>query len=106
MTDNTLVNPPTLDSLRARRDEILALAARYGGYNVRVFGSVARGDATGDSDIDLLVSLPDNASLYTISGLWQDLQDLLEHSVDLVTDDPHPRRERFLQRVLKEAVLL
>lgn len=42
MSENTLISPPTLDSLRARRDEVLALAAHYGATNVRVFGSVAR----------------------------------------------------------------
>jgi len=48
--------PPTLAMLRARRGEILALADQYGAYNVRVFGSVARGEATPTSDVDLLVN--------------------------------------------------
>ncbi|MCC6802244.1 MAG: nucleotidyltransferase family protein [Anaerolineae bacterium] len=96
----------TLDDLRARRDEILALAARHGAYNVRVFGSVARGEATPDSDIDLLVSFQKDASIYDISGLWQDLQELLGNRVDLATDDDQPSRERFMQRVLKDAVAL
>ena len=95
----------TLDDLRTRRDEILALAARYGAYNVRVFGSVARGDSTSESDIDILVDFADGASLYDLSGLWQDLQQLLGHSVDVVEDHPG-LRERFRQRIVKDAVLL
>jgi hypothetical protein len=46
---------PTLDILRQRRDDILAIAQRYGAYNLRVFGSVARGNANEASDIDFLV---------------------------------------------------
>ena len=95
---------PTIDDLRARRDEILRLAQRYGAYNVRVFGSVARGEATPDSDFDLLVSFREGTSLYELSGLWQDLQDLLQRKVDLTTDNPSPRNQRFMRHVLKEAV--
>ncbi len=95
---------PSLNDLRARRDEILALAARYRAYNVRVFGSVARGDATEDSDIDFLVSFQDSASLYDLSGLWQALQDLLGHQVDIA--DAASPKPRFLARALKDAVPL
>ena len=105
MTDR-LQEPPTLDDLRVRRDEILALAQRYHADNVRVFGSVARGEATPDSDIDLLVSFQQGASLCDLSGLWQDLQGLLGRSVDVVSDDVHPRHERFKRRILKEAITL
>ena len=101
---DTVLSAPTLDELRTRRDEIIALAARYGAYNVRVVGSVARGEATSDSDIDLLVSFADHASIYEISGLWQDLQALLGRGVDLIADDEHPRRERFMRRVMRDAV--
>lgn len=102
---DTLKRPLTLDDLRARRDDILALAERYGAYNVRVFGSVARGDAAPDSDVDLLVQFRDGVSLYEISGLHQDLQDLLGQSVDIVEDYPG-LRERFRKRALKDAVPL
>jgi hypothetical protein len=61
---------PTLDSLRQHRDDILRLAAKYGASNVRVFGSVARGDATPESDVDLLVTFREGSSLYDLSGLW------------------------------------
>lgn len=96
----------TLDDLRVHRDAILRLAERYGATNVRVFGSVARGEATPDSDVDLLVSFRDGASLYELSGLWQALEGLLGRRVDLATDDPHPRRNRFLRQALKDAVPL
>lgn len=96
----------TLADLRRQRQAILELAETYGAYNVRVFGSVARGEATPESDVDLLVSFREGASLYEMSGLWQDLQELLGVRVDLTTDDVHPRRERFLRRALKDAVTL
>jgi hypothetical protein len=96
---------PTLDALRARRAEILALAARYRAYNVRVFGSVARGEATADSDVDFLVNFGDGASLYDLSGLWQDLQALLGCAVEVVEDHP-ALKERFRKRVLRDAVSL
>ena len=105
MTDQIRL-PPTLEELRARRDEILALARRYHADNVRVFGSVARGDATPDSDIDLLVTFEEGASLYDLSGLWQSLQALLGRGVDVVSDEVHPRHERFKRRILKEAIPL
>ena len=106
MSEHLKQASPSLDDLRARRDEILALAQRYGAYNVRVFGSVARGEATPESDFDLLVSFDEGASLYELSGLWQDLQDLLQRKVDLTTENANPRNERFMRRVLKEAVPL
>jgi predicted nucleotidyltransferase len=106
MSNTALLTSPTLDDLRAHRDEILALARRHGAYNVRVFGSVARGDAAPTSDIDLLVSFSNHTSIYDISGLWQDLQELLGCSVDLITDDEHPRHEHFMRRILKDAVAL
>lgn len=106
MSDTVRLPTPTLDDLRARRDEILALVERHNAYNVRVFGSVARGEETPSSDIDMLVSFQEGASIYDISGLWQDLQELLGCDVDLVTDDEHPRRARFLRRAMKDAVAL
>ncbi len=97
---------PTLEDLRAQREEIFALVERYGAYNVRVFGSVARGKASPDSDIDLLVSFREDASIYDISGLWQDLQDFLGRSIDLVIDDHHQRSERFMRRISRDIVTL
>ena len=96
---------PTLEMLRERRDEILALAKRYGAYNVRVFGSVARGDATPESDIDFLVSFRDGASLYDLSGLRLDLIALLGCQVDVVSDHAG-LRERFRKRLTREVVAI
>ncbi len=105
MTD-ALKTPPTLAQLRARRAEILQVAAEHGAFNVRVFGSVARGEATADSDVDLLVQMREGASMFDLVGLWLDLKDLLGCEVSLVTDDMQPRRERFLRRAEKDAVAL
>ena len=90
--------------LKAQRPAILQLAAQYGASNVRVFGSVARGEAGPESDVDLLVTLADDRSLLDLVGLWQDLEDLLEHKVDVVTDGG--LNERMRERVLREAVPL
>jgi predicted nucleotidyltransferase len=96
---------PTLAALRAHREEILALAERYGAYNLRVFGSVARGEANQDSDVDLLVNFREGTSLFELSGFRQDLRKLLDVSVDVVED--HPKlRERFRQRILKDSMPL
>ena len=90
--------------IQARRDQILALAARYGASNVRIFGSVARGEARPDSDIDFLVRLEDQRSLLDLVGLWQDLEELLGCEVDVVTE--RGLKERMRERVLREAVSL
>ncbi len=106
MTDETTTRrAPTLADLRARRDEILALAERYGASNVRVFGSVARGDATPDSDIDLLVNFRETASLLEVSAFWQEVQTLLNAAVDVV-EDHTGLRERLRKRIMREAVPL
>ena len=96
---------PTLAGLRARRDEILALAARYGASNVRVFGSVARGEATADSDIDLMVDFGETASLYDLSRLRLDLIELLGGAVDVI-EDHHGLKERFKKRIMADVVTL
>ncbi len=90
--------------IQANREQILALAASYGASNVRVFGSVARGEAGPDSDIDFLVALENRRSLLDLVGLWQDLEDLLGREVDVVTEGG--LKERMRERVLREAVPL
>jgi uncharacterized protein len=91
-------------SLRAKRTEILALASKYGAQNCRVFGSVARGDAGPESDVDFLVDLEPNRSLLDLGGLLMDLQDLLGRRVDVVTE--RGLRDRIRDRVLREAIPL
>lgn len=87
-----------------RRADIIAIAARHGARSVRVFGSVARGDAREDSDIDLLVDLEPGRSLLDLIAIKQDLEDALKAPVDVVTEaslSPYLR-----QQVLEEAVTL
>ena len=74
------------DILKSKRLDILALAEQRGARNVRVFGSVARGQARPDSDIDFLVDLEPGRSLLDLSGLLMDLQRLLGLEVDVVTE--------------------
>jgi predicted nucleotidyltransferase len=72
--------------LKEKRQDILRIAAQHGAYNVRVFGSVARGEASPDSDVDLLVDLEPDKSLFDVGGLLMDLQALLGREVDVVTE--------------------
>lgn len=102
MSDTTRT-PPTLAELRARRDEILRLAERHGVSNVRVVGSVARNEATPDSDVDLLMTIP-LRSVFDLVGLWLDMQDLLGRAVSIIPDNTPD--EAFLQSVLEDAVPL
>ena len=92
----------TRQDLYARRDEILRIAAQHGARNVRVFGSVARGDATAASDVDILVDLEPDRSLFDLGGLLMDLQALLGLPVDVVT--AKGLRARIRDEVLREAV--
>ena len=93
-----------LNELRQRRSEILQLAARYGASNVRVFGSVARGEARRESDIDLLVDLAPERTLLDLGGLLMDLHTLLGVSVDVMIEEI--LRDRVRERALREAVPL
>jgi hypothetical protein len=94
----------TKETLKARREEILRLARQWGARDVRVFGSVARGDAGPSSDVDFLVEFEPGRSLLDHGGLLMDLQDLLGCEVDVVSE--RGMRPRFRDRVLKEAVPL
>ncbi len=91
-------------SLKAKREEILRIATHHGARNLRVFGSVARGDAGADSDLDLLVDMDPGRSLFDMGGLLMDLQDLLGCTVDIVSE--RGLRPRIRDRVLSEAVPL
>jgi len=93
-----------LTDLRARRDEILRIAASHGAHNVRVFGSVARREADERSDVDLLVDLEQGRSLFDLGGLLMDLQQALGRNVDLVTE--RGLRASLRDQVLREAVPL
>jgi len=86
-----------------QREAILRLAAEHGATQVGVFGSVARGEATDDIDIDFCVQLRDGASMFDAVGLWQDLSALLNRKVDLVTLGAD---EQFDKRIARDIVLL
>ncbi len=90
--------------LREKREEILRIASMHGALNVRLFGSVVRGEAGPSSDVDVLVDMEPGRSLLDLGGLLMDLQDLLGCKVDVVT--AKGLRERIRDRVLAEAVPL
>ncbi len=92
------------DLLRDKREAILRIAEQYGASNIRVFGSVARGEARPDSDIDLLVDFPSDYRLWDKIGLKQDIEALLGRQVDIV----HARfiRKELALSILRDAVLL
>lgn len=90
--------------LQTKREEILRITARHGATNIRVFGSVARGEAGPDSDVDFLVELEPGRSLLDHVALLQDLEDLLGCKVDLV--EPEGLHWYIRDRVLQEAMPL
>jgi hypothetical protein len=92
------------DLLKAKREEILRVCAKYSAYNVRVFGSVARSEADEQSDIDFLVELGAGRTLFDLGGLQYDLEQLLGCRVDVVTE--RGLKPRIRERVLREAVPL
>ena len=94
----------TLHELKARREAILAIAERYGAHNLRVFGSVARGEADAASDVDFLVELEPGRSLFDLGGLLMDLREHLHCKVDVMT--PAMLKPRIRERVLREAMPL
>jgi hypothetical protein len=92
------------ERLREKRQEILNIAAKHGAYNVRLFGSVARGAADEASDVDILVDAGPETSSWFPAGLVIDLEELLGCEVDVVTEGG--LRPRIKDRVLKEAIPL
>ena len=93
----------TIETLiKERRDEILRIAARHGARNVRLFGSVARGEAGPQSDIDLLVDVGSRTSSWFPSGLIDDLEQLLGRKVDVLTDggvSPYLREQIYREAI-------
>ena len=91
-------------ALSNKREEILRITAALGATNLRVFGSVSRGDATDKSDLDLLINLEPGRTILDIIAIKQDLEDLLGCAVDVVTENavsPYIR-----EQILKEAISL
>jgi len=93
-----------IQQIRAKREDILQIAANHGAYDVRVFGSTVRGEADAQSDVDFLVNLEADRSLLDLGALLMDLQDLLNREVDVVTEAG--LRPRIRNRVLSEAMPL
>jgi predicted nucleotidyltransferase len=93
-----------MDLLKLKRNDIVRAAARHGARNVRVFGSVARGEADDASDIDVLVEMAPGRSLLDMGGLLMELRELLQKDVDLVSEGG--LRHEIRDRVLREAVPL
>ncbi len=92
------------EKLRIKRKKILEIASKYGAKDVRVFGSVARGDEKPGSDVDFLIDMEPGRSLLDLGGLLIELEDLLECKIDLVTE--RGLNELLREEVLKEAVNL
>ena len=90
--------------LKAKRDDILRIATKHGAHNVRIFGSVARGEAGPDSDVDVLVDLEPGRSLLDHAALMIELEQLLGRRVEVATE--RGLRARLRDRVLREAVRL
>ena len=92
------------ETVQNKKEQILALAAKHGAANIRVFGSVANGTAGEGSDVDFLVDMEKGRSLFDLGGLLMDLQRLLDRKVDVVTEKG--LRKRIRQTVLRQAVKL
>jgi len=89
------------ERFKRHRDAVIALAVNHGAQKPRVFGSVVRGEAGPESDIDLLVKMEEGRSLFDLSALVLDLQELLGVKVDVVSEDG--LYWLLLRRILKEA---
>jgi hypothetical protein len=92
------------DLLHTKREEILRTAAKHGARNIRIFGSVVRGEEDEKSDIDLLVEMEPGRSLLDHAALWLELEEVLGRKVDVVSD--RGIKARIRERVLREAVPL
>jgi len=97
-------NVTVQETLGAQREEILRIAARHGVTGIRVFGSVARGDAAADSDIDFLVEAGDRTTPWFPGGLVADLERLLGRRVDVV--EPDVLDGALKKHVMEEAIPL
>jgi predicted nucleotidyltransferase len=93
-----------VEPVKSKRDQILQVATRHGVTRVRVFGSMARGDAGPKSDVDLLIDVGANPSPWFPGGLIADLEELLGRPVQVVTE--RGLDDLLRDRVLQEAVPL
>jgi predicted nucleotidyltransferase len=103
MTVHPSSREPTLSDLRKHRTKVLDVVSSFDGSNVRVFGSVARGEATENSDVDLLIDVPAGTGLFTVEAIAEALERVLPWKVDLMTSGAAHHR---MAHVLDEAVVL
>lgn len=94
----------TRELLESRREEIMEIAARHGARDLRLFGSVARGEDSESSDVDILVTLEPGVGLFKHAALIRELQELLGRKVDVISDKG--LRQRVRDEVLREALPL
>ena len=94
----------TIELLHKKREDVLEVAERHGVTSIRVFGSVARGDESAESDIDLLITTGPNVSPWFPAGLILDLEQLLGRHIDIVTESG--LNPLLRDQVLTEAVAL
>ncbi len=94
----------TRELLHEYRDQILTIARRHGAHDVRIFGSVSRGESDANSDLDLVVRFESGRSLMDHGMLIEDLQDLLGVKVDVVSE--RGLRDRLRARITRDAVPL
>lgn len=95
----------TIEELRrTKREEIIRVATKHGASNIRIFGSLARGDNSAASDIDILVDLDPDRSLFDLGGLLTELEILLQARVDVATEGM--LRPKVRARALQDAVPL
>ncbi len=92
----------TLDKLKSKRNLIHQIAQHYHAENIRVFGSVARGEATKNSDIDILVNFLPNASLFDQAGMINKLGELFNCKVDVVSE--RALNPNILDQILNESI--
>ncbi len=90
--------------IQEKREDILTIAHQHGAYNIKIFGSVARGEDREDSDLDLLVEMESDRSLLDRIALMQDLEDLLGRKVEVA--NIRGLRDYFRSRILAEAIPL
>lgn len=93
-----------VEFIEKNRKDILSIARKHGALNVKLFGSLAKGTANEESDVDILVSMEPGSSLFDIIAIKQDLEDLLKRKVDVVTENSISSYIR--EEVLKEAINL
>ncbi|NBX03630.1 MAG: nucleotidyltransferase domain-containing protein [Alphaproteobacteria bacterium] len=95
-----------IDTLRTFKPKIQALAREYkiDPDSIRVFGSVARGDATADSDVDFLVHPQQDCNIFDISGFYEDVAGILRHPVDVVSD--RTLQQKFVAHIQDDIIFL